>query len=71
MLVHAEGRDSAQPVRVVDADGGLEFDRVPQGVPVHPEPTRDRSHRGGIALQAADGPPHRAGGEQRAWARQV
>ena len=64
--VHAD-----QPVGVVGEHGQDRLDRLPDGVPVHPEPTSHGGDRGGVALDAADRPPRRPDGEFRPRRGQV
>jgi hypothetical protein len=41
VLVDPGGVDPGQPVGVISQLGQQRLDRVPDGVPVHPEPPRD------------------------------
>lgn len=71
VLVHAEHRYVLVPGRVVGELGQQRLDRLPQRVPVHPEPPRDGRDRGGVALDAADRPPRRPGGEFGSGEREI
>jgi hypothetical protein len=63
VLVDTESVDVGEPIRVISQVAEQRGDRVPDGVPVDPEPPRHRRHRGGVPLDTTDRPPHRPCGQ--------
>ena len=63
VLVDPDGVDPDQPVGVVGQLLQPRLDRLPDRVPVHPEPAGHRGDGGVVALDAADRPPGHPHGE--------
>jgi hypothetical protein len=65
VLVDAERGHPGEPGRDVDAALRLTLHRVPQRVPVHPEPAGQGADRGVVVSKGVGRPCDRSGGEQR------
>ena len=63
MLVDAEDVDPGEATGVIRQLLQQRLDRLPDGVPVHPEPAGDRGDRAVVPLDTADRPPRRPHGE--------
>jgi hypothetical protein len=71
VLVDAERLDSRQPRRVTDASLGFDLNRVPAGMPVHPQMPSQRRNGGVVVAERVDSPAHRSDREDRPRRRLV
>jgi hypothetical protein len=63
VFVHPQGAHPGQPVGRVQTMPCFGFDRVPQGVPVHPQMAGQRRDGGVVVGQRVGGPADRPGGQ--------
>ena len=71
VLIDAEGLHLGQPGRVADPGFGFDLDRVPAGVPVHPEVAGQRRDGGVVVAERIGRPAHRPDGQRRPRRRQI
>jgi hypothetical protein len=67
VLIHAQDLHPGQSGRVAQPPGRLSLDRVPAGVPVHPEMAGQRGDGGVVDGQRIRRPTRRPGGQLRPW----
>jgi hypothetical protein len=71
VLVHSKGLHILQPRRVTDPGLGFDLDRVPAGVPVHPQMPGQRRHGGVVVAERVGRPPDGADRQRHPRRRQV
>jgi hypothetical protein len=71
VLINSKGLNAVQPGWVAGPGLGLHLDRIPTGVPVHPEMSSERRDGGVVVAECIGRPTDRTDGQRRPRRRQI